>query len=102
MTEPEWKTLSKGKRKAQQDSIPPEWTIPQYAISEHSNVIDVPTNCGLLTSRELAITETTDVGEILEKLRTSEWTALETTRAFYKRAIIAHQLVSRYYLTPNF
>ncbi|KAF8196067.1 general amidase, partial [Pholiota molesta] len=92
--EPEWKALCKRKRKAQRDSIPPEWTLPQYAISAHPNVIDVPTNCGLLSSRELAITETTDVGEILQKLRTSEWTALETTRAFYKRAIIAHQLTN--------
>ena len=49
---------------------------------------------GRITVRELAITETTEVDELLAKLRNAEWTSVETTRAFYKRAIIAHQLVS--------
>lgn len=94
-TEPEWKTLASRKKQALHDSIPREWLIPNFPISEHPNVIDVPRKCGLLTARELEITETTDVDVILRKLRTSVWTSVETTRAFYKRAVVAHQLVRR-------
>ena len=100
-TEPIWKALCYAKRKAQQDSIPSEWIIPSYPISAYPDIIDVPEICGLLTSRELLISETTDVDEILAKLRSAEWTAVETTLAFYKRAVIAHQLVSEvFYVKP--
>lgn len=94
-SEPEWKILSSRKKQALHDAIPREWLISLLPISEHPSVIDVPRKCGLLTERELEITETTDVGIILRNLRTSVWTAVETTRAFYKRAVIAHQLVRR-------
>ncbi|KAF9479766.1 amidase [Pholiota conissans] len=93
-TEPIWKALCYAKRKAQRDSIPPEWIIPPYPISAYPDIIDVPEICGLLTPRELLISETTDVDEILAKLRSAEWTAVETTLAFYKRAVIAHQLTN--------
>lgn len=55
--------------------------------------MDVPISCGLLSPREVEITETTDVGILLEKLASAEWSSVEVTTAFYKRAIIAHQLV---------
>ena len=53
----------------------------------------IPEQCGLLTARELEITNTTDVDVLLNKLPTSAWSSVEVTTAFYKRAIIAHQLV---------
>ena len=94
-SKPEWKILASRKKQALHDAIPHEWLISHLPISEHPNVIDVPRKCGLLTARELEITETADVEVILRNLRTSVWTAVETTRAFYKRAVIAHQLVRR-------
>ncbi|KJA17602.1 hypothetical protein HYPSUDRAFT_46228 [Hypholoma sublateritium FD-334 SS-4] len=93
-TEPGWKTLASRKKQALHDAIPRGWLIPSLPISEHPNVIEVPRTCGLLTARELEITETTDVEVILRNLRTSVWTSLETTGAFYKRAVIAHQLTN--------
>lgn len=95
---PDWKDLCKQKRNALLDSIPRDWIIPRLPIGEHPNVLDVPAHCGVLTHRELMITDTTDVDKILLNLRTGEWTSLETTKAFYKRAIIAHQLVGRNFL----
>lgn len=94
-TESKWKALAARKRKVLDDSIPQEWLIPKCPITDFPNVIDVPHKCGLLTPRELEITETKDVDCILQKLRNREWTSVETTRAFYKRAVIAHQLVSQ-------
>ena len=66
----------------------------------YSSVLDVPATCGLLTPRELKITETTNVDTILQNLRTTEWSSVEVTTAFYKRAIIAHQLVSNSFCDP--
>ena len=94
-SKPEWKILASRKKQALHDAIPREWLISHLPISEHPNVIDVPRKCGLLTARELEITETADVEVILRNLCTSVWTAVETTRAFSKRAVIAHQLVRR-------
>ncbi|KAJ3501673.1 hypothetical protein NLJ89_g9232 [Agrocybe chaxingu] len=89
-----WRTLCEQKRLAQRESIPKEWIIPVPPLRGHPNVLDVPKYCGLLTEHELAITETTDIDVILEKLRTAEWSSYEVTKAFYKRAIVAHQLTN--------
>ena len=91
---PHWKDVCHQKRKSQQDAIPSKWLLPQPPLSVYSSVLNVPATCGLLTPRELKITETTNVDIILENLRTTEWSSVEVTTAFYKRAIIAHQLVS--------
>ncbi|KAF8812123.1 amidase [Phlegmacium glaucopus] len=91
---PHWKDVCRQKRQSQQDAIPHNWLLPKPSLSTYSNVLDVPSTCGLLTTQELKITETTDVAIILEKLRTSEWSSVEVTTAFYKRAIIAHQLTN--------
>ena len=94
---PHWKDVCRLKRQSQRDSIPHQWLLPEPPLSMNCSVLDVPETCGLLTSRELEITETTDVDIILENLRTMEWSSVEVTTAFYKRAIIAHQLVSNYF-----
>ena len=57
-------------------------------------MLDIPKTCGLLTARELDITDTVNVQTLLDNLRTGQWSSVEVTTAFYKRAIIAHQLVS--------
>ncbi|KAI0639369.1 general amidase [Trametes polyzona] len=87
-----WQEQVADKTKRLQASIPPEWIIPPVP-EEQSNVLDVPDTCGLLTSRELKIT-TTDVTELLKKLASAEWSAVEVTTAFGKRAVIAHQVVN--------
>ena len=90
-----WKDQVADKRARQKASIPKEWLISPVP-EDRTNVMDVPRTCGLLTERELEITETTDVTELLGKLASAEYTAVEVTTAFYKRAIIAHQVVSTY------
>ncbi|KAF8156034.1 general amidase [Crassisporium funariophilum] len=93
-SQPHWKKLCIQKQKAQHAAIPTEWLLSDQPSSPPANTLNIPSTCGLLTSRELMITETTDVDVILHKLRTAEWTSLEVTTAFYKRAIIAHQLTN--------
>ena len=93
-----WRKLVDEKRARQSQSIPKEWliSVPPKSVLD---VTGVPETCGLLTARELEITDTTDVEVILRKLASSEWSSIEVTTAFYKRAIVAHQLVS---VLPNF
>lgn len=89
----DWKTRSSNRKQAQLESIPSQWRIKSLP-EDMQNVLDVPRVCGILSERELEITETAEMAIILDKLRSGEWTSVETTTAYYKRAIIAHQLVS--------
>jgi len=88
-----WQDLVAGKRRRQAESIPKEWII-QPPSPDVLDVTSIPETCGLLTPKELEITNTVDVGILLSKLATAEWSSVEVTTAFYKRAIVAHQLVN--------
>ncbi|KAJ7781812.1 general amidase [Mycena maculata] len=89
----DWEAVCARRKRAQLDSIPKEWII-QLPPKDQLNVMDVPHQCGLLTELELEITETIDVQTILDKLRLAEWSSVQVTTAFYKRAIIAQQLTN--------
>lgn len=88
----DWREVAADKKRRQQESIPKEWliTVPADTVL---NVTSIPEQCGLLTPKELEITNTTDVAILLDKLARAEWSSVEVTTAFYKRAIIAQQLV---------
>ncbi|KAH9849789.1 general amidase [Lenzites betulinus] len=88
-----WQEQVADKRKRLQALIPAEWIIAPVS-KDQANVLDVPKTCGLLTDRELEITNTTDVSLLLQKLASAEWSAVEVTTAFSKRAIVAYQLVN--------
>ncbi|KAI8995598.1 general amidase [Trametes punicea] len=88
-----WQGQVSEKKKRQQALIPPEWVISSIP-DNRLNVLDVPKTCGLLTDRELEITETSDISVLLKKLANAEWSAVEVTTAFSKRAVIAHQTVN--------
>lgn len=51
-------------------------------------------SCGILTARELEITEAEDAIAILDQIHSKTWSAVEVTVAFCKRAAIAQQLVN--------
>ncbi|EGO29913.1 hypothetical protein SERLADRAFT_365906 [Serpula lacrymans var. lacrymans S7.9] len=92
----DWVALCEAKRNAQAASIPPSWVITPPAPDTQLNVLDIPQTCGLLTPRELEITEfgARDVSELVEKLAKGEWSSVEVTTAYYKRAIVAHQVTN--------
>lgn len=77
-------------------SIPAEWKAPASLLAEQyppgSDVRPLATAHGLLTERELAITDpTSDVTGLLEALARGEYSAEETLTAFAKRAALAQQ-----------
>ena len=88
-----WRDRAADKRRQQRESIPEDWLIAVLG-EDVLDVTGVPSTCWpLLSVRELQITETEDVDVLLEKLAAAEWSAVEVTTAFCKRAVVAHQLV---------
>ncbi|KAI9511286.1 general amidase [Russula earlei] len=88
-----WQELASEKKGRQNASIPKEWLITP-PTDDVLDVTDVPAKCGLLSARELGITEVREVTVLLNKIATGEWTSVEVTTAFSKRAIIAHQITN--------
>jgi amidase len=91
---PHWTKLVAEKKQRQLESIPQEWLVSPPPDST-LDVTSFPETCNLLTTREIEITNS-PVDVLLEKLACGEWTAVDVTTAFYKRAIVAHQLVSQF------
>jgi amidase len=88
----DWRNRAKAKKQQQWDSIPKEWILKNPPGKDQLNVMDIPRTCGLLSLREIEITES-HVAVILSNLAKGIWSAVEVTTAFSKRAVIAHQLV---------
>jgi amidase len=99
MTTKHWKELVSEKRIRQRASIPQEWILENIPSEETLNVIDFPEKSGLLSKREIEITNS-EVDLLLQYLANGSWSAVEVTIAFSKRAVIAHQLVSRFISVP--
>jgi len=89
---PTWQEIAAEKKARQTASIPKEWLITPPA-DDVLDVTDVPAKCGLLSARDLEITTVSDATVLLQKLATGEWSSVEVTTAFCKRAVIAHQVV---------
>jgi amidase len=87
-----WQELVADKQARQKASIPKDWliSVPQ---DTQLDVTSVPEQCGLLTEKEIGITNV-PVDLLLVKLASAEFSAIEVVTAFSKRAIIAQQLVS--------
>ncbi|KAL5512322.1 hypothetical protein ACEPAG_3314 [Sanghuangporus baumii] len=88
-----WQDLVADKKQRQLSAIPKEWIISPPP-EDQLDVTGVPASCRLLTPFELEVTELDDVGILLAKLASGEWSSVDVTRAYYKRAIIAQQVVN--------
>lgn len=96
MTE-DWETLVLKKQAEVSSQIPSAWRLPaEYTdISEttNRNVLDIPRRCGILSQKQLDITENYDATSLLQKMHRRELSAYEVTEAFCIRAAVAQQLV---------
>ena len=92
-TTPHWKPLVLQKRAAQDALIPTEWHLPASALANPplSSVDSIRTS-GILSSRELAWTDTTDISDLISLIASRRVTSEQLTTAFCKRAAIAQQL----------
>jgi amidase len=73
--------------------VPNELRLPASVIADPPlDVSNVPATCGLLTAKEVAITEDYDACGLAEAIAAKKLTSVEVAAAFSKRAIVAHQL----------
>ncbi|KAF3045514.1 hypothetical protein E8E12_008881 [Didymella heteroderae] len=73
--------------------VPSDLVLPSSLIADPPNdVSNIPNTCGLLTDREIDITEDYNAVNLAHAIASKELTAVEVTTSFAKRAIIAHQL----------
>jgi amidase len=92
MTTTNWRERAATKKQQQLASLPKEWVLSNLPDKDQLDVSNFPRTCGLLTTRDIEITESY-IDVILFNLSKGIWSAVEVTTAFSKRAIIAHQLV---------
>jgi hypothetical protein len=102
-----WQDRVASKREACAKRIPQAWKVPTDFLSNLKTPLsDNKTNLiqeqavrksGILTDRELEITEHYDVAGLLSALASGELTSAEVTLAYCKRAAVAQQLVGFYY-----
>lgn len=95
----DWKDVVTNKRAEVAKKLPQEWRLSSTILEKISpsadiSVLDVPANCGVLTPKEIEITEEYDAVDLVARLATRELSATEVALAFCKRAAVAHQVVS--------
>lgn len=100
-----WQERAANKRRDCANKIPEEWKIPAQLLAElEAPVLDKKNDLirgqtirksGILTDRELSITEDYQVADLISALADGSLTAVEVTLAYSKRAALAQQLVCR-------
>ncbi|KAK8053298.1 amidase signature domain-containing protein [Apiospora saccharicola] len=101
---PSWEVVAKEHATKQLNNIPAEWRLPQDQLDRLSGAgtadegrliqLQAAKQSGLLSERELDITENHTAQDLLPKLAARELTSVEVTTAFCKRAALAQQLTS--------
>ncbi|KAK4550339.1 hypothetical protein LTR36_003306 [Oleoguttula mirabilis] len=94
-----WQIRTQRYRDAAAAKIPEAWRLHKKFTEDvgpasQRSVLDIPYKCGILTERELDITENYDVVALLEQLAEGAMSSEEVTTAFCKRAAIAQQLTN--------
>jgi amidase len=87
-----WKQDCAKARQALMESIPPKWRLSTRPSESQTDLRSVPRTCGLLTERQLEITEQ-NASDLMPKLLDGRLSSVEVTEAFCARAAIAHQCV---------
>ncbi|OAR01444.1 hypothetical protein LLEC1_06531 [Akanthomyces lecanii] len=100
----DWETRAAERRQQLSNTIPGDWRLQPELLGELKTPLEQSDNnvlelgfcrrSGILSEKELDITESYRVSELLEALAGGRLTALEVTTAFCKRAAIAHQLLN--------
>ncbi|GKZ26505.1 hypothetical protein AbraIFM66951_002586 [Aspergillus brasiliensis] len=97
-TTEDWRTLVAKKRKQLDAQIPSEWRLSEKFLAGipngHLIEADVVRGSGILSEKELRITEDYTATTLLVELSNGSLSSVEVTTAFCKRAAIAQQLTS--------
>ncbi|KAK6540091.1 hypothetical protein TWF694_008921 [Orbilia ellipsospora] len=93
-SQPAYLDIAKRKQAEQQSRIPKAWKLQSLPDDNVADVRYIAKECGILSTREIEITETYDAVELAEKIRKRIYSCHEVALAFCKRAAIAQQLLN--------
>ncbi|GKZ21419.1 hypothetical protein AbraCBS73388_007104 [Aspergillus brasiliensis] len=90
-----WELQAQKARDNLQGSIPKQWLLPAHKLpsADLKNVEDFPRKSGLLSARELSITDMS-AATLVQNMGTGKFTAEEVVVAFLKRSVLGHQLLN--------
>jgi amidase len=80
----QWESISKRKKEEQASRIPKDWLPPRSIAPVSSNVLPIPRLSGLLSERELDITEAYDATYLIKKLAKGQLKSVDVVTAFCK------------------
>lgn len=87
-----WERIALNKQAQRDAALPAEWQLPDNLVPETQlNVMKVPAECGLLSSRELQITDT-DAALLVQKLATREYSSYEVSLESEEYMLLKHDL----------
>ncbi|KAJ5162623.1 Amidase [Penicillium coprophilum] len=107
--EPQYVAIAQRKQAELAAAIPAQWRLPAHLIPDgmlsisdsitvgpksykRVGVMDIPRSCGIMTQKELEITEKYDVRGLVAEMTEGRLKAEDVVRGFCKRAAVAHQL----------
>lgn len=82
-----WESIRERKQEERESRIPTEWRLPAHLLPhdlELLNVMDVPRKCGLLSPRQLEITEDHDATSLAAAIKAGKFKSVEVAEAFCK------------------
>lgn len=95
MSQPQpWELQARKAKNILENSIPRQWLLPDDKLppADEKSVMDFPRKSGLLTERELDITELSATA-LVEEMGADKLSAEEVVVAFLKRSVLGHNLV---------
>ncbi|GAA5849651.1 hypothetical protein JCM8547_000521 [Rhodosporidiobolus lusitaniae] len=95
LTASNWRSRAAAKRAARDALIPAEWRLDEAVLAPaNRDATTVVAGCGLLSEREMEITELDELKELAARIAHGEYTSVEVTTAYCKRAAVAQQLTN--------
>jgi amidase len=88
-----WRSIARRKQQEQANAIPQSWLLKTRPAANRKNVLAIPRECGILSAREIEITEKYDATTLVQQLAVKKLKSVDVVTAFCKRAAIAQQLV---------
>jgi Asp-tRNA(Asn)/Glu-tRNA(Gln) amidotransferase A subunit family amidase len=90
-----WQAIATRKQKERASRIPEQWLLSPNNIDHNRlNVLSVPRESGILTDKELSITEQFDATGLVSELASGRLKSVDVVTAFCKRAAIAQQVTN--------
>ena len=78
-----WEEIAQAKREYRDNSIPKEWRLQAGQVPDgRLNVLEVPVECGILTPREIEITEA-DAVMLVQKIIERKFSSYEVSYSQY-------------------